>query len=110
MTDKIHAMDKAQGVLETRVDGLEKSEGFLWKAVEEFRGKVEAIQSDMGRIKVDVAKITVIVGIVQIIATGVIVWALTKGKEEKHAARQIHQTEVRDVVGRAGTPGPWHLD
>lgn len=110
MTDKIHEIDKAQGVLETRVDGLEKSEGFLWKAVEEFRRDVKAIQSDMGRIKIDVAKISVVVGVVQVIATGVIVWALTKGKEDKHAAGQIHQTEEPYVVGGRGAPGSRYSD
>lgn len=110
MMENIHAIDKAQGVLSTRVDGLEKSEGFLWKAVDEFRDDVKSIQADMSRIKVDVAKVVALIGVIQIIGTGVIVWALTKGKEDTHAAGQIHQTEEPYMVGGRRAPDTRHID
>ncbi len=113
MMEKVHAIDKAQGILFTRVDGLEKSEGFLWKTIDEFRESIAeiqnefqksitGIQSDLNRVKVDVAKVAVVVGIAQVIATGIIVWALTKGKGEPHAAGQIHQTEEPYLVDGIG--------
>jgi myo-inositol-1-phosphate synthase len=101
--ERLHEMDKEQGITENRVFNLERSSDSLWKSVEEIR-------RDVGRVKVEVAKVVAIVGIIQVLATGVIVWTLTKGKEEKHAARQVFQTEVRNVVGSPGAPGAWRVD
>ncbi len=101
--DKLYALDKAQGITDTRLDSLERSEGMLWDTVNKIR-------DDVGKVKVEVAKVVAIVGIIQVLATGVIVWSLTKNKEEKHAGRQVFQTEVRNVVGLRGPLGSWRPD
>lgn len=98
-----HELEKDLAVQAKSIETLEKSADYLWKAVGELRG-------DVGRIKVEVAKVVAVVGIIQVIATGIIVWVLTKGKEERHAARQVHQTEIRNVVGLGGPLGPWRPD
>lgn len=103
MMDRIHDLETEQAVQAKSIKTLEDGSRDLWATVSKIR-------DDVSRVKVDVAKVVAVVGIIQIIATGVIVWALTKGKEEKHAARQVHQAEIRDVVGRLGPPYPWRPD
>lgn len=94
-------MEMAQRVAEQRLDTIEKNEGHIWEAMRQMRATSTKMSEDLGRVKVDVAKVVTIVGMVQVILTGLLVFFLTKGKEEKHV--KVHQTKESYLVVR---PGP----
>lgn len=71
MMERIHSLETQQAVLEKSINALETGHRDLWNTISDIRGEVS-------RVKVDVAKVVAVVGIIQIIATGVIVYSITR--------------------------------